>query len=80
MRYNPPLFAQFAHDLRDVDGSSRLGLLLLLHLPQNDGTQTGPAVPGVLLKLGLARRRTEEPRGVRIRSAGPTLGETPPLT
>lgn len=70
-RGNTALFAQFAHDLRDVNGGGRLGPLLLLHLPQDDGTQTGPAVPGVLLQLGLAGRRTEEQKKVRVRSAGP---------
>lgn len=66
-RGDPALLAQFAHDLRDVDGSSHLGLLLLLHLPQDDGTQTGPPVPGILLQLGLTgeadggrRRRSYE--------------------
>lgn len=69
-RGNPALFAQFAHDLRDVDGGGRLGLLLLLHLPQDDGAETGPPVPGVLLQLGLAGRWTEEQKQVRVRSAG----------
>lgn len=52
-RHLPALFAQFAHNLRDVDGGGHLGLLLLLHLPEDDGTQTGPAVLRILLKLGL---------------------------
>lgn len=47
------LLAEFAHDLCNVNWGvgSHLGPLLLLLLPDDDGAETGPSVPGVLLQL-----------------------------
>lgn len=51
--------SQFAHNLCDVHRTtgSQLGLLCLLLLPQDDGTQTGPSLFGILLQLGITERR-----------------------
>lgn len=47
--------AEFAHDLCDVNRGTggHLGLLLLLLLPDDDGTETGPSVSCILLQLGV---------------------------
>lgn len=52
------LLAEFAHDLRDINGGtgSHPGPLFLLLLPEDNGAETGPSVLRVLLQLGVARR------------------------
>lgn len=47
------LFAEFAHDLCDVNIGGHLGLLLLLELAEDDGAQTGPSVLCILLQLSI---------------------------
>lgn len=51
--------SQFAHNLCDVYRAtgSQLGFLRLLLLPQDDGTQAGPSLLGVLLQLSITERR-----------------------
>lgn len=53
------LFAEFAHDLCDVDCGGHLGLLLHLQLPEDDGAQARPPVLCVVLQLGVTGRRDE---------------------
>lgn len=57
------LFAEFAHDLCDVDSGGHLGLLLHLQLPEDDGAQTGPSVLCVVLQLGITGRKDERRHG-----------------
>ena len=67
------LLAEFAHDLCDVNGAAggQLGLLLLLHLPEDDGAETGPPVLCILLQLGItAVTRRVDPSVLTTREVG----------